>query len=65
MRADQVEYAWKVVAPVLDAWSSVAPSDFPNYASGSWGPESAEMLIAQDGRSWLEPIFPETLRKEK
>jgi glucose-6-phosphate 1-dehydrogenase len=65
MRADQVEYAWKVVAPVLDAWSSVAPSDFPNYASGSWGPESAELLIAQDGRSWLEPIFPETPRKEK
>lgn len=53
MRADQVESAWKVVAPVLDAWSSVEPSDFPNYASGTWGPESAEMLIAQDGRSWL------------
>jgi glucose-6-phosphate 1-dehydrogenase len=55
MRADQVESAWKVVAPVLEVWSSVAPSDFPNYASGSWGPESAESLIAQDGRSWLQP----------
>ncbi len=58
MRADQVESAWKVVAPVLDAWNSVTPSDFPNYASGSWGPESAEMLIAQDGRRWFQPIFP-------
>jgi len=56
MRADQVESAWKVVAPVLDIWSSVSPSDFPNYSSGSWGPESAEMLIAQDGRSWLQPV---------
>ena len=64
MRADQVECAWKVVAPVLDVWSSVAPSDFPNYAGGSWGPESAEALIAQDGRSWLQPVFDEPPGKE-
>jgi glucose-6-phosphate 1-dehydrogenase len=65
MRADQVECAWKVVAPILDLWSSVAPSDFPNYASGSWGPESAEALIAQDGRSWLQPVFQEPRKKER
>ncbi len=59
MRGDQVESAWQVVAPVLDAWSSVPPSGFPNYASGSWGPENAEMLIARDGRSWLEPLITE------
>jgi glucose-6-phosphate 1-dehydrogenase len=53
MRADQVECAWKVVDPVLEVWDSVGASDFPNYPSGSWGPESAETLIAQDGRSWL------------
>jgi len=65
MRADQVESAWKVVAPVLDAWSSISPSGFPNYASGSWGPESAEMLIAQDGRSWLQPVFPDEPQKKE
>jgi glucose-6-phosphate 1-dehydrogenase len=53
MRADQVESAWKVVDPVLDVWDSVDESDFPNYTSGSWGPESAETLLAQEGRSWL------------
>ncbi|MGD8402687.1 MAG: glucose-6-phosphate dehydrogenase [Anaerolineales bacterium] len=53
MRADQVECAWSVVDPVLEVWNSVEASDFPNYPSGSWGPESAETLIAQDGRSWL------------
>jgi glucose-6-phosphate 1-dehydrogenase len=57
MRADQVERAWEVIEPVLGAWSSAAPSDFPNYTSGTWGPPSAEALIAQDGRRWLEPIF--------
>ena len=58
MRADQVESAWSVVNPVLDVWASVPPSDFPNYAAGSQGPESAETLIAQDGRSWVHPVFP-------
>jgi glucose-6-phosphate 1-dehydrogenase len=57
MRADQVELAWGVIEPILDVWSSVAPSDFPNYPSGTWGPESAEALIAQDGRRWLQPVF--------
>jgi glucose-6-phosphate 1-dehydrogenase len=55
MRADQVEAAWRVVEPVLDGWKAVLPENFPNYISGTWGPESAQMLIAQDGRSWLLP----------
>jgi glucose-6-phosphate 1-dehydrogenase len=53
MRADQIEVAWGVIDPVLDVWTTVEPSDFPNYTSGSWGPEGAEALIAQDRRSWL------------
>lgn len=57
MRADQVESAWGVIAPVLEAWESSAPSDFPNYPSGTWGPPSAETLIAQDGRRWLQPVL--------
>lgn len=59
MRADQVERAWEVIEPILDAWSSSAPSDFPNYPSGTWGPPSAEALIAQDGRRWLQPTYPD------
>jgi glucose-6-phosphate 1-dehydrogenase len=56
MRADQVECAWSVVMPVLEGWEAVQPIDFPNYQAGTWGPEAAEVLIAQDGRSWLQPI---------
>jgi glucose-6-phosphate 1-dehydrogenase len=55
MRADQVEAAWAAVSPVLAGWEAVLPPDFPNYRAGTWGPEAAEALIAQDGRSWLEP----------
>jgi glucose-6-phosphate 1-dehydrogenase len=57
MRADQVEAAWRLVMPVLDAWAASPPTDFPNYMAGTWGPESAETLIARDGRNWLLPTL--------
>ena len=53
MRADQVEAAWKIIEPILEAWQTRMPVDFPNYAPGSWGPEDAEALIARDGRNWV------------
>jgi glucose-6-phosphate 1-dehydrogenase len=59
MRADQVETAWAIIDPVLEVWGSVRPIDFPNYQAGTWGPEAAEVLIAQDGRSWLQPTTME------
>lgn len=52
MRDDQERAAWGVVQPVLDAWGQTPSADFPNYVAGTWGPESAEALIARDGRSW-------------
>ncbi|GAA4445865.1 glucose-6-phosphate dehydrogenase [Nibrella saemangeumensis] len=53
MRADQVEAAWEVIMPILEAWEKRPPIDFPNYAPDSWGPEDAEALIAQDGHHWV------------
>lgn len=51
---DEVEHAWAWVNPILDCWASAdsAPS---SYASGSWGPLEAELMIERDGRSWVEP----------
>jgi glucose-6-phosphate 1-dehydrogenase len=31
MRADQVEAAWSVITPILEAWEAVVPVDLPNY----------------------------------
>jgi glucose-6-phosphate 1-dehydrogenase len=59
MRADQLEAAWSVISPLLEVWESVPANDFPNYAAGTWGPEAAEVLIAQDGRSWFLPSISE------
>lgn len=53
MRADQVEAAWEIIQPIMDAWETRQPVDFPNYAPGSWGPEDAEALIARDGHHWV------------
>ncbi len=44
MRADQVEAAWRLLMPVLEVWAVAPPSDFPNYAAGTWGPEAAQAL---------------------
>jgi glucose-6-phosphate 1-dehydrogenase len=60
MRADQIEAAWTLLQPVLDMWELYPAVEFPNYAAGSWGPESAEGLISRDGRSWLTPTLLET-----
>src|SRR5690606_33890881 len=52
MRADQVEEAWDVIMTILDVWENRSSLDFANYAAGTWGPESAEALIAKGGRVW-------------
>ena len=54
MRADQVEAAWQLLMPILEVWAESPPSDFPNYASGTWGPESVQGLLAE-GHSWPLP----------
>jgi glucose-6-phosphate 1-dehydrogenase len=59
MRGDQVEAAWAAISPILEAWEQVKATDFPNYPAGSWGPEEADMLIAQDGKSWAMPSYLE------
>ena len=53
MRADQVEAAWGIIQPILIAWKTRPPVDFPNYAPGTWGPEDAEALIPKDGHHWV------------
>jgi glucose-6-phosphate 1-dehydrogenase len=51
-RADMVEAGWSVVNPMLDIWKALPPRNFPNYASGTWGPKDADELLERDGRRW-------------
>ena len=52
-RAAAIETSWAIVQPILDVWGNTKASDFPNYASGSWGPKAVYKLIEEDGRTWL------------
>ncbi len=53
MRGDQIEAAWDLIMPILSTWTNKKSLNFPNYAAGAWGPESAEALIARDGYTWF------------
>ncbi|GAB6854727.1 glucose-6-phosphate dehydrogenase [Asaia astilbis] len=55
IRRDEVEAAWKWVAPVMEAW---AKNEVPmsHYAAGSWGPEEARQMLARDGQVWHEDV---------
>ncbi len=51
-RADEVEEAWGIVDPLINAWADGPPPAFPNYDAGTWGPPEADELLARDGRRW-------------
>ncbi|HEV7698617.1 MAG TPA: glucose-6-phosphate dehydrogenase, partial [Pyrinomonadaceae bacterium] len=51
-RADQVEAGWAIVDSILDVWKALPTREFPNYPSGSWGPDAADKLLEADGRAW-------------
>ena len=51
-RADQVEAAWSVVAPIQTAWNSQPPSALNHYQAGTWGPKEADDLLAGDEQEW-------------
>jgi len=51
-RADQVECGWKIVDPVLHAWTTKKAGKVPNYTAGSDGPAAAAELLARAGHAW-------------
>ena len=53
-RDDQVEEAWRVVNPILESWYG-ARRTVMTYESGTWGPEAADTLVANDGHVWRRP----------
>jgi glucose-6-phosphate 1-dehydrogenase len=48
-RQDSVEETWRVMQPLIEAPPPVHP-----YAPGSWGPDAADALVAEDG-GWYGP----------
>lgn len=53
-RHQEVELSWKILDPFEEYWSA-EQSRPESYAPGSWGPSSADELLARDGRRWRRP----------
>lgn len=63
MRADQVEAAWKVVMPILDAWKKSPSKQLHFYESGTWGPAAAGNLLKPYAKEWYRLPSRETVKK--
>ena len=55
IRRDEVETAWQFVDAIRAGWGGEVLSNREFYAAGTWGPEAAEDLLAQDGHVWHNP----------
>ncbi|MDM7321953.1 MAG: glucose-6-phosphate dehydrogenase [Gammaproteobacteria bacterium] len=55
LRYDEVEWAWRVVDPVLKVWAQ--ERDFIHtYPAGTWGPEESSRLFDQDDHVWRNAL---------
>jgi glucose-6-phosphate 1-dehydrogenase len=55
IRSDEVEQAWRIVDPYLEAWSEPGGA-LHFYAAGSWGPHMADLLVERSGDEWRNPV---------
>jgi glucose-6-phosphate 1-dehydrogenase len=53
-RHEEVELSWKILDPIEEYWASLR-SPLEQYKPGTWGPPSADELLARDGRVWRRP----------
>jgi glucose-6-phosphate 1-dehydrogenase len=51
IRTDEVDQAWRVVAPVQAAFQDGAVP-LARYAAGTWGPPESDRLLGATGRRW-------------
>ena len=50
---EEVELSWQILDPVLEHWARKGKPEA--YDSGTWGPSSADEMLARDGRTWRRP----------
>lgn len=58
LRSDEVEYAWRIVDPILQKWAQ--DRDYiASYPAGSWGPEECRHLFDKESQHWRHTLTPE------
>ena len=53
-RHQEVELSWRILDPIEEYWASLGTQP-EQYKPGTWGPASADELLARDGRVWRRP----------
>jgi glucose-6-phosphate 1-dehydrogenase len=51
---EEVELSWKILDPITAHWARQGTQPEP-YPAGTWGPPSADAMLARDGRVWRRP----------
>jgi glucose-6-phosphate 1-dehydrogenase len=51
-RSDEIEASWRLIDPVIKGWESNNAPPLMIYKRGSWGPQSADDQLKNDGRHW-------------
>jgi glucose-6-phosphate 1-dehydrogenase len=51
-RADEIEWAWRLIDPILEGWQGEHAPPLEVYEAGTWGPTGADALPERDGRRW-------------
>ena len=51
---EEVELSWQILDPIEKHWARISAQP-EQYPSGSWGPASADAMMARDGRTWRRP----------
>lgn len=49
-RQEEVELSWEILDPVEDYWAEHGKPE--QYRSGGYGPDSADRMMAREGRQW-------------
>jgi glucose-6-phosphate 1-dehydrogenase len=55
LRYDEVEWAWRVVDPVLKVWA-MEREFINNYSAGSWGPRGTYRLFDREDQFWRHSL---------
>ncbi|MEQ1559437.1 MAG: glucose-6-phosphate dehydrogenase [Methyloglobulus sp.] len=63
LRFDEVEYAWRIVDPILQTWA-IERDYIATYPAGSWGPEDSRRLFEKESQSWRSSLTPEACKYE-
>ena len=58
LRYDEVEWAWRVVDPVLKVWA-MEREYINTYEAGTWGPIEARRLFESENTRWRHTLTPE------